>query len=53
MKDGDQKRDTVQEPEPTKGPDGYERPAVRVLGSLEELTQGSNQPVTDGMAGAS
>jgi len=52
MRDGE-KRGTVEEPEPKKGSDGYERPAVRVLGSLEELTRGGNQPVTDGLAGAS
>lgn len=53
MTEDDKKRGNVREPEPTKGSDGYEPPAVRVLGSLEELTQGGNQPVTDGLAGAS
>ncbi len=33
--------------------DRTERPEVRVLGSLEELTKGGNQPITDGMVGAS
>lgn len=53
MKDGNENRGTVREPAPTKASDGYEAPTVRVLGSLEELTQGGNQPVTDGLAGAS
>ncbi len=34
-------------------PDAYEPPAVTVLGTVQALTRGGANPITDGVAGAS